>query len=150
MRRKESGSPSARVTCSSWPTSALNRSDSFWMRLSAASILAGSRQFDGHSQARQRRPQLVRDIEQQAALGSQQGLDALRHLIEGARELSDSSRAELRARREIAVAEAFHGLCKLRNGGSGRAPASSTGRSPRHHEEVFGLRNRSQTGCAAR
>ncbi len=50
-------------------------------------VVAGARQLHGHAQARQRRAQFVRNIEQQAALGGQQSFDALGHAVEGARQI---------------------------------------------------------------
>ena len=85
------------------------------MRLSADSVsVAGARQFHRHAQARQRRTQLVRNIEQQAALGGQQRLDAAGHAVEGARELAQLVAAGgIDARGESPCAEALHGLLQL-------------------------------------
>ena len=51
-------------------------------------VAAAPRQFHRHAQARQRRPQLVRNILQQPALRFEQTFDPLRHLIDGAAELA--------------------------------------------------------------
>ncbi len=110
------------------------------MRFSAASqVFAGARQFHGHAQPRQRRAQLVRDIEQQAALGGQQGFDAAGHAVEGAGQLAQFVAARgIDARGEIAAAEAFHGLLQRahRAGEVQRQPVAQQHRR-RHHEQVL-------------
>jgi len=51
-------------------------------------VPSGSCQLDGHSQSSQRRAQLVRDVQQQPALGGNQILNAFRHLIKCAGKLA--------------------------------------------------------------
>src|SRR5271167_4691632 len=71
-------------------------------------IFAGSRQLDGYSQARQRAPQLMRNIQQQAAFGGQQCLDTVRHLVIARRELAKFVLAvDGGARGQVALPESF-------------------------------------------
>ena len=80
-------------------------------------IFAGTREFDGDAEAGQRRAQFVGDIEQQAALGGEQGLDAAGHAVEGAGQFAELvRRVASGAGAEIAAAEAFHGLLQFAHG----------------------------------
>ena len=71
-------------------------------------VFARAGQLDGDGQPGQRGAQFVGNVEQQAALGVEQGLDAVGHLIEGARELAHLVAAlGFQAGREIAPTEAL-------------------------------------------
>src|ERR1035437_2076761 len=71
-------------------------------------IVAGASQLHGNAQAGERRAELVRDIEEQAALGGKKGLDAAGHAVEGAGPVAQLIAAGgSGARGEIAAAEAF-------------------------------------------
>ena len=111
------------------------------MRLSwTSSVLARARQLHGHAQAGQRRAQLVRNIEQQAALGRQQGFDAARHAIEGAGKLTEFVAARgSHAGGQVAGTEPFHCLLQRAHGAGevqSQPIAQQHGRS--HKEEVVG------------
>ncbi len=102
-------------------------------------IFAGAGQFHRHSEPGQRGTQLVRNIQQQAALGRQQRLDAVGHAVEGAGQLAQFVAARRAgARRKIAAAEPLHGLLQLahRTGEVVRQPVAQQHRRG-HHEDVF-------------
>ena len=127
--RRAAGSPSARVTCRSCAHQLVQAVGFFLNTVErGAAVLAGARQFNRHSQARQRGAQLVGDIAQQAPLGRQQGLDAVRHAVERCGQVAPARRARRRvhARGQVAVAEALHGALHLpHRGGHDGKPASS-------------------------
>jgi hypothetical protein len=88
-------------------------------------VRGGLGQLRREAEARQRRTQFVRDVLQQAPLGGEQRLDALGHLIECARHIADLvAPAQARARREIAAAEALHGVRQCSRRGDAMLTAS--------------------------
>jgi hypothetical protein len=77
-------------------------------------IVAGAGQFDGDTEAGERGAEFVGDVEQQPAFGGEQRFDAVGHAVEGAGELAQFvAPYALRARAEIAPAEAFHRLLQF-------------------------------------
>ena len=113
-------------------------------------VVARARQLHRHAQARQRRAQLVRNVQQQPALGGQQGLDAVRHAVEGARQLAQFVAAgRSHARRKVAAPEPFHRLLQLAHGAGQvqRQPVAQQHRRG-HHERCSGSRNQDPTRTA--
>ena len=116
----------------------------------AIRIVAGAGQFDGDTQPRQRRTKFVRNVQQQAAFGSEQGFEPVGHSVEGTGELAEFVAADAPgAGGQVAPAKAFDGLLKFANRArkvQGEPVAESDGGG--HDKEVFRLQEpRSDVGA---
>ena len=115
---REDGSPSAWVSFRSSSTSTVSRPTSRVIRSTAAlRVLTRAGQLDGEGEPGQRRTQLVRDVLEQPALDGQQGLDPLRHLVEGPGQVADLVPARRsHPCRQVALAEPIQARRRSRSG----------------------------------